>query len=140
MPELECALASSLANSFEKLTVDCCSGLICAETLAANGAVVYITGRRKEVLERSAQVHGGDKLQGTGGKLIPLQMDQNDKQSILAAVKRVKEEHGYLNILVNNAGIARGRSNLDKADSGDIEGLSKDLFEVDEKHWVSRPT
>lgn len=110
---------------------------MCAQTLAAQGAKVYITGRRKEVIEKSAKIHGGEALNGTGGSIIPLQMDQNDKDSILNAVKTVKEADGYLNILCNNAGIAVGHSSMAKADSDDIEAFSKDLFKVDKQPWAN---
>ena len=42
-------------------------GLMAAQALAANGAKVYITGRRKEVLENAAKSHNPDE----GGQIIP---------------------------------------------------------------------
>lgn len=42
-------------------------GLMCTQALAANGAKVYITGRRMEVLETAAKSHDP---QG-GGQIIP---------------------------------------------------------------------
>lgn len=42
-------------------------GLMAAQALAANGAKVYITGRRKEALEKAAQEHDPK----TGGQIIP---------------------------------------------------------------------
>ncbi|KAH9924735.1 short-chain dehydrogenase [Fomitopsis serialis] len=79
-------------------------GWMIAEGLAVNGARVYITGRRKDVLEQSAakftQKHKGD------GSVIPLVMDVTDKASILAAHEVIKAKEGKLHILVNNAGIA----------------------------------
>jgi NAD(P)-dependent dehydrogenase (short-subunit alcohol dehydrogenase family) len=41
-------------------------GLMAAQALAANGAKVYITSRRKEVLEKAAQSHSPDQ----GGQII----------------------------------------------------------------------
>lgn len=42
-------------------------GLMAAQALAANGAKVYIVGRRKEVLENAAKTHSPDE----GGSIIP---------------------------------------------------------------------
>ncbi|KAF5347184.1 hypothetical protein D9758_011063 [Tetrapyrgos nigripes] len=73
-------------------------GLMIAKQLAKNGAKVYITGRRLEVLQKVATEIG----QG----LVPLQMDVLDKESITKAVKTINEADGKLDILVNNAGIS----------------------------------
>ncbi|KAF5364990.1 hypothetical protein D9758_008193 [Tetrapyrgos nigripes] len=70
-------------------------GLMIAEEFCKNGAKVYITGRRLDVLKKAA----------VGKGLTPLQMDVSDKQSIENAVKAVDEAEGKLDILVNNAGI-----------------------------------
>jgi len=72
-------------------------GLMIAKGLAANGAKVYITGRRKGVLETVAS----DSAIGT---IIPLSMDVTDKASILQARDIIAEKEGRLHILVNNAG------------------------------------
>ncbi|KAJ7589195.1 short-chain dehydrogenase [Mycena floridula] len=74
-------------------------GLMIAKGFAANGAAkVYITGRRVDVLQKvSAE---------SGGTLIPLPMDVNDKESIARAVSFIEKNEGKLDILVNNAGSA----------------------------------
>ena len=70
-----------------------------AQTLAANGAKVYITGRRKDVLEASAKAHGADNVLGeSGGSIVPLVMDITSKNSIAAAVAHVTKQDGYLNL------------------------------------------
>lgn len=43
-------------------------GLMATQALAANGARVYITGRRKDALENAAKTHSPDNL---GGEIIP---------------------------------------------------------------------
>ncbi|KAH8646130.1 hypothetical protein BX600DRAFT_518981 [Xylariales sp. PMI_506] len=76
------------------------------ETFAANGAKVYITGRRGDVLEKSAQVHGApEKLGESGGSIIPLVMDITSKDSIKNAVAQITEKEGFINVLVNAVGI-----------------------------------
>ncbi|KAJ3894854.1 hypothetical protein GG344DRAFT_40127 [Lentinula edodes] len=76
-------------------------GLMMATALENNGAVVYIVGRRHEVLERAAQENS------RFNNIIPLQGDITNRESLLAVVQIVKARHGYIDLLVNNAGIAR---------------------------------
>ncbi|KAL5531658.1 hypothetical protein ACEPAG_4535 [Sanghuangporus baumii] len=75
-------------------------GLMIAKGLASNGAKVYISGRRIEVVQKAATDHHFD---GTGS-LVPLRMDVTDKSSIKEAAKNIQETDGRLDILVNNAG------------------------------------
>ncbi|KAK7460512.1 hypothetical protein VKT23_009232 [Stygiomarasmius scandens] len=72
-------------------------GLMIAEQLSKNGAKVYITGRRIEVLQKVAAE--------SKNTLIPMQMDVSDKESILNAAKTIEDADGKLDILINNAGI-----------------------------------
>lgn len=60
------------------------------EKLASEGAVVYGGFRTVENRE---------------GKIIPVQLDVCDRQSIKECIKTVKKEAGKIDILVNNAGI-----------------------------------
>lgn len=76
-------------------------GLMIATALENNGATVYIIGRRLEVIEKAA------KENNKFGKLIPLQGDITCRQSLTKLVETVKTRHGYIDLLVNNAGIAR---------------------------------
>merc|ERR1712230_63241 len=48
-------------------------GLMATQALAANGAKVYITGRRKEVLENAAKTHTPKSSDKTlNGEIIPV--------------------------------------------------------------------
>ncbi|KAL0960905.1 hypothetical protein HGRIS_005914 [Hohenbuehelia grisea] len=76
-------------------------GLIIAMALESNGATVYIVGRRRHVLEKAASEHN------RYNNLIPLVGDITDRDSLLEIVDIVKERHGYIDLLVNNAGVAR---------------------------------
>ncbi|KAK0446591.1 short-chain dehydrogenase [Desarmillaria tabescens] len=76
-------------------------GLTIAKAFAANGAKVYITGRRLNVLEEAAA-----SVTGVPGSLVPLRMDVTDEESIKAGANHVEEIDGKLDILVNNAGFA----------------------------------
>ena len=71
-------------------------GLASAKALAGAGAQVFITGRRRSVLEDAANAHG----------LQALVMDVTDEASVFAGFEAV----GKVDILVANAGIARGQN------------------------------
>lgn len=109
-------------------------GLITAQALAANGAKVYITGRREEVLKASAEAHGTDEaLHHSGGAIVPLQMDVTSKESIEKAVGVISAQDKYVNVLVNNAGIGSGRVLANAADGP--EAYAKAMFEQDVEDW-----
>ncbi|KAK0440704.1 short-chain dehydrogenase [Armillaria borealis] len=76
-------------------------GFSIAKTFAANGAKVYITGRRLDVLEKAAV-----SVAGVPGSITPLQMDVTNEEDVKASVKHIEETDGKLDILINNAGIA----------------------------------
>ncbi|KIJ64490.1 hypothetical protein HYDPIDRAFT_28431 [Hydnomerulius pinastri MD-312] len=76
-------------------------GLMIAQGLAANGARVYITGRRLEVLQAVTEKWNQSK-QDTMGSI--LQMDTTNKDDIQQVVQKLKSDEGKLHILVNNAG------------------------------------
>ncbi|SJL18976.1 related to dehydrogenases with different specificities (related to short-chain alcohol dehydrogenases) [Armillaria ostoyae] len=76
-------------------------GFMIAKAFAANGAKVYITGRRLDVLEQAAA-----SVTGVPGSIVPIQMDVTDKESVKAGAKHIEGIDGKLDILVNNAGIA----------------------------------
>ncbi|KAG7439535.1 NAD(P)-binding protein [Guyanagaster necrorhizus] len=83
-------------------------GLSIAKAFAANGAKIYLTGRRLDVLEKAAA-----SVTGVSGSLVPLQMDATDEESVKAAAKHVGDFDGKLDILVNNAGFAASRHDPD---------------------------
>ncbi|KAK0232649.1 hypothetical protein IW262DRAFT_1325784 [Armillaria fumosa] len=76
-------------------------GFMIAKAFAANGAKVYITGRRLDVLEQAAA-----SVTGVPGSVVPIQMDVTDEESVKTGAKHIERIDGKLDILVNNAGIA----------------------------------
>ncbi len=71
-----------------------------ARHLAAEGMIVYL-GARDETRGRAA----AEDLSIEGGDVRFLQLDVTDQAQIDAAVARLEEEDGRLDVLVNNAGI-----------------------------------
>lgn len=68
-----------------------------AKALAANGAKVYITGRRKEVLDKAVEESGS--FSSSGGSLVALPMDVNNRESVAEGVKAVEKE-GFVSLYV----------------------------------------
>ncbi|KAJ6028325.1 hypothetical protein N7540_003901 [Penicillium herquei] len=98
-------------------------GLVAARALAANGAKVYITGRRSDVLEKSATIHGSQEALGSsGGSIISLQMDVTSKESIEKVVQTIQQDNSYVNVLLNNAGIGSGRAVAAASDGAEAYG------------------
>lgn len=77
-------------------------GLAIAVRLAQEGAVVYAGYRTKEAFGEIAE-----KEPELSKRIVPIQLDVCDKQSILNCIKKIKSEKGKLDVLVNNAGITR---------------------------------
>ena len=70
--------------------------------LAKAGASVCIAGRNDEKSERVCS-----EIQQFGGRAITSHCDVNVQTDIVATIKATEEAFGGLNILVNNAGIAK---------------------------------
>lgn len=66
--------------------------------LASEGAVVY--GGCRDLNDEKISC-----LDKEAGKIIPIQLDVCDTESIKECIKKVKKEAGKMDILVNNAGI-----------------------------------
>ncbi|KAK0734281.1 short chain dehydrogenase reductase [Lasiosphaeria miniovina] len=61
---------------------------------------VIMAGRRKEAIDKAVA-----ELQGAGLAVEGLQMDVTSDESITEAARVVRERHGRLDVLVNNAGV-----------------------------------
>ena len=77
-------------------------GLEVATKLAANGVTVYLGSRD---LARGEAAAAGIPTGATA-----IQIDVTDLASIAAAAKRIRAEHGRLDLLVSNAGISNTRT------------------------------
>ena len=77
-----------------------------ALALAETGATVYVTGRTKH--DGDSELPGSiattaKQIDERGGRGIPIVCDHADDAQVEAAFAQVAEEHGRLDILVNNA-------------------------------------
>jgi NADP-dependent 3-hydroxy acid dehydrogenase YdfG len=74
-------------------------GEAAAKALAAEGAIVILTGRRKEPLEKVAGI-----IRQAGGKAAVHTGDLTRRPTIDRIVAAIKAEYGRLDIVINNAG------------------------------------
>lgn len=70
-----------------------------AEKFAINGAVVYANAKKVDSLEELSSINFQK------GKIIPAYFDVTDREAVRQAFIKVKNNHGRLDCLVNNAGI-----------------------------------
>jgi len=85
-------------------------GLATAELFAREGATVVLT----DIQDASGKA-AVERILATGGQAVYHHQDVASEEEWIAVLKAVHTEHGRLNILVNNAGMAIG---------GDITALS----------------
>ena len=74
-------------------------GSYCAKALARAGADIALTSRRPETLGPVAA-----EIEEIGRKVLPVELDVRDYDSIQAMAGKVYGEFGKIDILVNNAG------------------------------------
>ena len=74
-------------------------GLTTAKLFAREGAKVAILARRLNVLEEKAA-----EMRAEGGECLPIAGDVTDPASVNAAVQKVIDTWGRIDVLVNNAG------------------------------------
>ncbi|KDQ64125.1 hypothetical protein JAAARDRAFT_52118 [Jaapia argillacea MUCL 33604] len=108
-------------------------GLMAAQAFANNGARVYIASRRKEVLDNAIKTWGSN-LVHPKGKMIPVVCDVGEKASIQNLVKEVGKNEKCVDVLMNNAGITAGTSEVEKGHES-AEALAEELFSEEEKFW-----
>ncbi|TXT06400.1 uncharacterized protein COLE_05731 [Cutaneotrichosporon oleaginosum] len=104
-------------------------GLVTATALAENGVRVYITGRRLEPLEAAAEF----KPRKGNGCIIPIQADLGTKDGIKALVEAVSHSEKFVNILINNHGIFRGRAKIGNPTAQSAEEVGRAMF--DDVSW-----
>ena len=94
-------------------------GKAIAEKFAATGDHLIITGRRKDRLENLSN----DLQKNFGIKVLPLNFDVRDKDSVFREMQNLPEQWRSINILINNAGLALGRDYFDEASLDDWDTM-----------------
>ncbi|WWD21444.1 hypothetical protein CI109_105929 [Kwoniella shandongensis] len=97
----------------------------------ANGAKVYITGRRKEVLDGTAKEIGGD--------IIALQGDVSTKSGCKAIADAISAKESKIDVLINCAGVMKGwRTQIkDHNNPDEVEKLLWDGAEDDDFNYTN---
>jgi NAD(P)-dependent dehydrogenase (short-subunit alcohol dehydrogenase family) len=94
-----------------------------AQVLAANGARVYITGRREEALQQAAKWHDPHGK----GKIIPCgPCDVTNKSDLEKLAAEIGAKEKYVNVLITAAGISGSKV---EPDAEDAQDLRKKLWE-----------
>ncbi|KAI1640016.1 hypothetical protein F4809DRAFT_592179 [Biscogniauxia mediterranea] len=94
-------------------------GLMTTQALAANGAKVYITGRRVEVLENAAKTH---QPTSGSGQIIPVgPCDVTKKEDLERLVVDISKREKYINLLVCNAGIPGPKAEPKASEADDLK-------------------
>ena len=90
-------------------------GKSCAYAFAAKGANLVISARREKIVEEVAK----DIREKFGVKVYTIKLDVRNREEITKAVSALPDEWKGIDILINNAGLARG---MDKFYDDDPNG------------------
>lgn len=90
----------------------------CAKRFADGGYDVIITGRNKEKLDTLTA-----DLRAKGAHVLPLAFDVRDREAARRAIEGMPAEWQTIDVLVNNAGLARGLEPEYKGDFDDWDQM-----------------
>ena len=92
-------------------------GAAAAELFAKEGAKVVITARRQDKLDEEA-----NKIRSMGGTVLTVKCDVSNEEEVIALVKKVVEEFGTVDVLLNNAGVLEaGLKPIDRCLAEDVD-------------------
>lgn len=83
-------------------------GAAVAEHLARSGMMVVVGDKNVEGAAQTA-----DRINAEGFSATALNLDVGEPESVAQAFRQIDQQHGACDVLVNNAGIARGNLFLD---------------------------
>ncbi len=89
-------------------------GRASAELFASEGAKLIITARREQLINELAE--GLNNKYGIN--VLPLKMDVRDREDVKSVIGTLPEEWKSVDILINNAGLAKG---VEKVFEGDFD-------------------
>jgi NAD(P)-dependent dehydrogenase (short-subunit alcohol dehydrogenase family) len=90
-----------------------------ARALALNGAhKIYIIGRRKDALEKASQSVSTNNI-------VPLVGDVTSKEALASIVSTIKDEVGYINLLIANSGTLGPQSAIPQAEIKTVVDFQK---------------
>ena len=92
-------------------------GRALALELAGRGCHLALSDIDEEELQETAR-----KASGLGVRVTSVRVDVADREAVYAWAEQVVSEHGKVNLIVNNAGVALG-STVEKMSYGDFEWL-----------------
>ncbi|CAI6253880.1 unnamed protein product [Periconia digitata] len=95
-------------------------GIAIASALYQNGAQkIYLIGRRLNVLEEAIKtLESSTSAPKTSSPvLVPISCDVTDQSSVAEVVSQIEKESGYVDVLINNAGVIGPATNLYKPTS-----------------------
>lgn len=103
-------------------------GAAMARTLAANGATVFVLGRRSGPLEETAKAAADE---GATGTIHAIQCDVTSKDNLEAAAEKVKEKTPFVDALVLSSGSPGPPLPFPMGPSGpNLEALQEALWET----------
>ncbi|KAI1253415.1 hypothetical protein MGN70_005623 [Eutypa lata] len=94
-------------------------GLMAAQALSANGARVYIVGRRQEALVNAAKTH--QPTEGGGEIIATESCDVTKKEDLERLVADLSKKEKHIDLLVCNAGVAGPKAEPDIEEADDLK-------------------
>lgn len=108
-------------------------GLMIAQTLAANGAKVYIIGRGEDKLKTVVDQYST----GIEGEIVAFPGDVSKKEDIVRLQQELSSREKCLDILVNNAGIDSSTFQHEAKSAGELKQNLFDPKEATPEDWES---
>ncbi|MFC0408779.1 SDR family NAD(P)-dependent oxidoreductase [Roseomonas elaeocarpi] len=91
-------------------------GAAIAHRFAADGARIIAAGRRAERLDALRREIGEDRV-------LPMVLDVRDREAVAKAVESLPADWAEIDLLVNNAGLAKGLGPAQEADLDDWDAM-----------------